>query len=103
MVSLALLIIVGSAASHALAASASEQTNLEVVLRQLNALEETARRSAQIANEPGQRYFFDYQRLAADIQRIRGGVQGYLTPSRAQPRDPAELSGQYTLKGGPMP
>ena len=85
--------------SQAVAASASEQANLDVMIRQLNALEDTARRSAQVADEPGKRYFFDYQRLAGDIARIRHGLEGYLTPSRAQPRDPAELSGQYTTEG----
>ncbi|WP_159970299.1 RAQPRD family integrative conjugative element protein [Pseudomonas sp. 8Z] len=91
------------ASTEAKASSASEQANLEVMIRQLNALEDTARRSAQVADEPGQRYFFDYERLATDIQRIRQGLQGYLTPSRAQPRDPVELTGDYTLTGGRMP
>jgi RAQPRD family integrative conjugative element protein len=99
----AALICCGLAASDAVAANASEQANLEVMIRQLNALEDTARRSAQVAEEPGQRYFFDYQRLASDIQRVRQGLQDYLTPSRAQPRDPAELTGNYTLTGGRMP
>lgn len=85
--------------SHAAAASASEQANLDVMIRQLNALEDTARRSAQVVDEPGKRYFFDYQRLAGDIARIRRGLEGYLTPTRAQPRDPVELSGQYTTEG----
>lgn len=85
------------------AASASEQTNIEVMIRQLNALEDSARRSATIASEPGQRYYFDYVRLASDIERVRQGLQEYLTPSRAQPRDPAELAGKYTLTGGRMP
>ncbi len=84
-------------------ASASEQANLEVMIRQLNALEDTAHRSAQGADEPGQRFYFDYSRLAADLQRIRQGLQDYMTPSRAQPRDPSDLSGDYTLRGGPMP
>lgn len=83
----------------AAAASASEQSNLDVMIRQLNALENTARHSANIPDEPGQRYFFDYPRLAGDIARIRHGLQAYLTPSRAQPRDPVELSGQYTTQG----
>lgn len=100
---LAALICCGLAASDAVAANASEQVNLEVMIRQLNALEDTARRSARVAEEPGQRYFFDYQRLASDIQRVRQGLQDYLTPSRAQPRDPAELTGNYTLTGGRMP
>lgn len=90
-------------APDAVAATASEHANLEVMIRQLNALEDTARRSAQVAEEPGQRYFFDYQRLASDIQRVRQGLQDYLTPSRAQPRDPAELTGNYTLTGGRLP
>lgn len=102
---LALAFLVGFSlvATEAEASSASEQANLEVMIRQLNALEDTARRSAQVADEPGQRYFFDYERLATDIQRIRQGLQGYLTPSRAQPRDPVELTGEYTLTGGRMP
>ena len=35
----------------------------------------------------------------ADIARIRQGLQDYLAPSRAQPRDAAELSGQYQREG----
>ena len=85
------------------AAGASELANIEVMIRQLNALEDSARRSATIASEPGQRYYFDYERLAGDIQRVRQGLQEYLTPSRAQPRDPAELTGKYTLSGGRLP
>lgn len=101
--SLAALICCGLTAPDAIASNASEQANLEVMIRQLNALEDTVRRSARIADEPGQRYFFDYQRLTSDIQRVRQGLQDYLTPSRAQPRDPVELSGDYTLTGGRMP
>ncbi len=87
--------------AHAI--EASEQSNIEVMVRQLNALEDSARRSAAVASEPGQRYYFDYERLAGDIQRVRQGLQEYLTPSRAQPRDPADLAGKYTLTGGRMP
>ncbi len=92
-----------SLASTAQAAGASEQANIEVMIRQLNALEDSARRSATIASEPGQRYYFDYERLAGDIQRVRQGLQEFLTPSRAQPRDPVDLAGKYTLTGGRMP
>ncbi|HFH4341112.1 RAQPRD family integrative conjugative element protein [Pseudomonas aeruginosa] len=100
---LAVLACSALVAQGAFAASASEHANLEVMIRQLNALEDTARRSAQGADEPGQRFYFDYSRLAADLQRIRQGLQDYMTPSRAQPRDPSDLSGNYTLRGGPMP
>lgn len=51
------------------------------MISQLNALEDTARRSSRVADEPGQRYFFDYPRLAADIKRIRHGLENYLPPA----------------------
>ena len=41
------------------------------------------------------RYYFDYARLRADLQRIRAGLQDYLVPHRAQPRDPGPLIGEY--------
>ncbi len=84
---------------HASAASASEQSNLAIMIRQLNALEDTAQRSALLTDEPGKRYYFDYLRLTRDIQRIRTGLENYLSPSRAQPRDPVELSGHYSTEG----
>lgn len=80
------------------AASAHEQDQLSLVQQQLDIIErlatqaETARSSG-----PNDRYRFDYPRLVQDIQRIRQGVQGYLSPSRAQPRDPGELVGDYRL------
>lgn len=69
-------------------AMASELSNLDVMLRQLNALEDTAHRSAQIASAPGQRYTFDYQRLTDDIARIRQGLKNHLSPSRAHTPPP---------------
>ncbi|WP_020683009.1 RAQPRD family integrative conjugative element protein [Marinobacterium rhizophilum] len=69
---------------------------LAVALRQLDALERLVEQSA--ASTPftaGNRYHFDYPRLRADLTRVRAGIQDYLAPSRAQPRDPTELSGQY--------
>lgn len=81
------------------AASASEQSNMAIMIRQLNTLEDTAQRSAQLTDEPGKRYYFDYPRFTRDIERIRLGLENYLTPSRAQPRDPVELSGSYSTEG----
>ncbi len=77
------------------AGTASEQANVDVMIRQLNAVEAVARRSAELPSDGSSRYHLDYNRLAADIARIRQGLQDYLAPSRAQPRDAAELSGQY--------
>lgn len=79
--------------------TASEQANVDVMIRQLNAVEAVARRSAELPSDGSSRYHLDYNRLAADIARIRQGLQDYLAPSRAQPRDAAELSGQYQREG----
>ena len=80
------------------AASGHEQDQLSLIQRQLDTIERLATR-AEVAStaEPDDRYRFDYLRLIQDIQRIRHGVQGYLSPSRAQPRDPSELVGEYRL------
>jgi len=49
----------------------------------------------------GERYYFDYPRLLADLVRVRTGVQAYLTPSRAQPRDVTDLSDDYRSETQP--
>lgn len=81
------------------AAAGTERVNVEVMIRQLNALEDTARRSAQINEDPNRRYLLDYKRLTEDITLVRQGLKNYLSPTRAQPRDPVELSGSYTTEG----
>ncbi|MGY2686777.1 integrative conjugative element protein, RAQPRD family [Pseudomonas tolaasii] len=73
-----------------------QRQELVAALRQLDALERTVTNSAAHAPiQPGERYHFDYPRLLADLARVRAGIQAHLTPSRAQPRDPAELAGDY--------
>lgn len=95
-----LVVAIGLLAHPAHAAgTASEQANVDVMIRQLNAVEAVARRSAELPSDGSSRYHLDYNRLAADIARIRQGLQDYLAPSRAQPRDAAELSGQYQREG----
>ncbi len=85
------------------AAPAHEQTQFSLILQQLDTVERLATRAeAASTSEPDERYRFDYPRLTQDIQRIRQGVQGYLSPSRAQPRDPAELVGDYRLDTPPV-
>lgn len=80
------------------AASGHEQDQLSLVQQQLDIIERLATQAeAASTSEPDDRYRFDYPRLSQDIQRIRQGVQGYLSPSRAQPRDPTELVGDYRL------
>ncbi|NQD97042.1 hypothetical protein HP532_30740, partial [Pseudomonas sp. CrR25] len=72
-----------------------EHARLAAALRQLDSIERLVAQQATQAPDERARYHFDYGRLAADLERVRGGIRDYLTPSRAQPRDPAELLGDY--------
>lgn len=84
--------------SGSYAASAHEQDQFSLILQQLDTIERLVTRAKTAGTaESVERYRFDYPRLTQDIQRIRHGVQGYLSPSRAQPRDPTELVGDYRL------
>ncbi|RON22273.1 RAQPRD family integrative conjugative element protein [Pseudomonas lini] len=84
------------------AASAHEQDQLSLIQRQLDTIERLATRAeAASTAEPVERYRFDYLRLSKDIQRIRQGLQGYMSPSRAHPRDATELVGDYRLDALP--
>ena len=75
--------------------SASEQTQLAALVRQLDMLHRLVEHSANLPRRDGSRYHFDYARLREDIERVREGVQDYLSPQRAQPRDPVKLVGGY--------
>ncbi|MCU7213650.1 RAQPRD family integrative conjugative element protein [Pseudomonas sp. VE 196-7] len=85
-------------AFHSNSFAASGQEQLFLLIRQLDTLDTLVRSAPRFeAPESNARYRFDYPRLTHDIQRIRQGVKGYLSPSRAQPRDPTELVGDYRL------
>jgi len=94
---LALVLAVAlTSATPALAGdTAMEHAQLAALVRQLDLLERTAVHSASLARTERARYHFDYVRLQQDIERIRTGVRDYLTPQRAQPRDPVALIGDY--------
>ncbi|ROM82714.1 conjugal transfer protein [Pseudomonas brassicacearum] len=80
------------------AAQAYEQAQLSLVLQQLDVIERLTAQAERSSNDQrNERYRFDYTRLIQDIQRIRKGVHGYLSPSRAQPRDTDELAGDYRV------
>ena len=84
------------------AASAHEQSQLSLVLQQLDTIERLATQAeVAITAAPDDRYRFDYSRLTQDIQDIRHGVQNYLSPSRTQSRNPSELVGDYRLDTPP--
>lgn len=89
-----------------------EREQLAALVRQIELADRLANQLADqtAAAQPKRaRYHFDYNRLRADLQRVRAGVRDYLVPQRAQPRDSVPLAGDYTRsnatpdKGAPSP
>lgn len=78
--------------------AATERADLTIILRELNQVDRLAMQAQSVAPAGG-RYHFDYRRLDSDIARIRAGINDYLSPPRAQPRDDASLSGDYRGDG----
>ncbi|WP_397458528.1 RAQPRD family integrative conjugative element protein [Pseudomonas asplenii] len=74
---------------------ATEQHGLAVLLRQIDQFEILAESIAKNPSDDESRYHFDHARLREDMQRMRQGIHDYLSPQRAQPRDPTPLSGDY--------
>lgn len=98
---LVLAIALTSASPASAGGGTPEHAQLAALARQLDLLERTAHHSANLARAERARYHFDYARLQQDIERIRQGLHDYLTPQRAQPRDPVELLGDYRQSNHP--
>ncbi|HEB0699126.1 TPA: RAQPRD family integrative conjugative element protein [Pseudomonas aeruginosa] len=99
---LAMLLAVSlSAPQPASADDTPERELLAVIARQLDLIDRQAEHVAHTAPQQRARYHFDHARLREDLQRVRTGIQDYLTPPRAQPRDPVELSGDYRQSSPP--
>ena len=83
-------------AGHANADDATpEHARLANVLRQFDSIERLVEQQATHPRDEHTRYHFDYGRLSADLERVRAGIRDYLSPSRAQPRNPIVLLGDY--------
>lgn len=90
-----LLAVSLSALQPAIADDAPEREQLAALARQLDLIDRIAEHAASTAPQERARYHFDYARLRADLKRVRAGLQDYLVPQRAQPRDPVPLAGDY--------
>lgn len=78
-----------------------EPTRLTILLRELNTIERLAA-AGDLANSPtSSRYHFNYGRLRADIARVSMGIQSYLSPQRATPREVVVLHGSYIDETAP--
>lgn len=93
-----LLAVLLSAMQPAIADDTPERAQLAVLARQLDLIDRLAEHAANTAPQERARYHFDYARLRADLKRVRAGLQDYLVPQRAQPRDPVPLAGDYVRR-----
>lgn len=100
VVTFSLLVVSGGAGAD----TPVQRQDLVAAQRQLEAVERLVERtSASATVVPGERYHFDYPRLLADLARVRVGIEHFLSPVRAQPREPNELSGHYRIEPKPAP
>lgn len=89
-------IILLSLPTFTFASPLTEREELTLSLNQLSQIEASLHRAQQSARTGiNERYYFDYPRIHSDITTLRSGIENYLTPTRAQPRDTATLVGQY--------
>ena len=98
---LALTIALAGASPASAGDATAEHEQLAALARQLNLIDRLAEHAANTAPQERARYHLDHARLREDLQRVRAGIQDYLTPPRAQPRDPVELSGDYRQSSPP--
>lgn len=90
-----LLVVSLSVLQPAFANDTAEREQLVALARQLELIDRLAGHAANRAPQHRARYYFDHARLREDLQRVQAGIRDYLTPPRAQPRDPVELLGDY--------
>ncbi|MDH4846010.1 hypothetical protein E8E78_16195 [Pseudomonas sp. BN505] len=97
MTTYAIPLLVICLVTHPIAAQeARERSDLSLVQQQITALEQLANRAnSSTSDASGARYRFDYPMFTADLERVRQGIHKYLSPSRAQPADMVELTGDY--------
>lgn len=75
----------------------AEKDELALALRQLDQVQSALERAKILAlqNTSDGRFFFDYEQASRDLTTVRQGIETYLEPSRAQPRDNETIVGQY--------
>ena len=89
------LLVAAGLQSGAAADNTAEREQLAALARQLELVDRLAEHAADVSPQDRSRYHFDYVRLREDVKRVRAGVQDYLIPQRAQPRDPLPLASDY--------
>lgn len=84
--------------------NSQEVREISLALKQLDSVKAIIKRAQAQARATrdmrGSRYELDYDLIQSDLTRIEAGLQGYLAPSRAQPRDLQEITGNYSRDRG---
>lgn len=71
---------------------ATEKAQLAQAIKQLEAAQLSLKRAAIVAQTSAKsREYFDYRAVMQDINSIKSGINQYINPSRAIPRDPNAL------------
>ncbi|WP_409319711.1 RAQPRD family integrative conjugative element protein [Pseudomonas putida] len=79
-----------------------ERSDLGLVQLQITAIEQLANRANSSSEDTAEsRYRFDYPKFVSELERVRQGIHKYLSPSRAQPADLVELTGEYRAEASP--
>ncbi|OLU25668.1 hypothetical protein BVH03_17790 [Pseudomonas sp. PA15(2017)] len=100
-----MVLAVGSPVSTWASGNPQETNELTLALKQLENVQAIFKRAeiqARASNRDLRttRYEFDYELVRSDLNRISEGVRGYLSPSRAQPRDIGDIAGDYSRDRG---
>lgn len=76
----------------ALNVQATEKEQLAQAIKQLEAAQLSLKRAATEAKTSDKnREYFDYSAITQDINAVKSGINQYINPSRAIPRDPNAL------------
>src|SRR5690606_28122366 len=95
---LALIFALAGASPAAAGAARAEHEPLAAPARRLHLLDRLAEHAASTAPQDRTRHHAAPARLRAALKRLRAGLQDYLVPQRAQPRDPVPLAGDYVRR-----
>ncbi|MDG2961716.1 integrative conjugative element protein, RAQPRD family [Exercitatus varius] len=86
------IVIAFATLTLSISASATEQEQLTQAMKQLDAAKLSLKRALyEAATSPKKREYFDYASAERDINTIKAGINQYINPSRAIPRDPKAI------------
>lgn len=92
------LVLSGLLSTQAIASEVFEREQLSLILKQVkNAQRITVAAHEKITPTETERFWFDYESLERDLKKIELGIEDYMTPNRAQPRElHDEVASSYT-------